>query len=630
MTLTYMKLWLYQHYAVAFLAWPFTVYDLDVSWVSELEKIANRFLKRWAGLYKRAVLSILYRPREQFGLQLTSLVCFYKRLQVGRAFLLKYSADENLNRIYASSLAHDSTLERVWRPAPELELLENQVEHKRKFNGQSDRHGFGYILGRYTHNLRVSDRKVQVMDALTDSFFKSLHLHDIDKGMQGCYLRFKDVDPFDLSWRHLIGTRNPRLITWVLNATINSVVTPDLRRLWGLISLADCPLCGHHQASLFHILVGCRVALEQLRYSWRHDSVLATLEGPLRRRLESHNASPFIESPRFIEFRTACDQKKSVQRRPKVVKSGSPLLGPATDWKIQIDYTKKPVPFPVHICVTDQRPDIVLYSDSLQTVILVELTCPAEENIADARLRKSVKYTPLKQQIVDNGWKCHLWTIEVGARGLVAGSVRRCLQRLGFKNTVARSLIRNVSVCVSRCSFAIYKSYRVQKWTWTSLVRIGVRPTQPSTLPDTQQIHTQVDSKRNLPLTKLSTPPSASRPQPPDNESKYDVLRTADTSDAKHVLPLALPTRLQPLNTESKHDAPQTTDVSSETAPSKSVHWAFNVVSDVFSVSKLSKEEICGTIHVDNWLHFAKIRRAHEELEDQVLWESRSLSWDDF
>ena len=148
------------------------------------------------------------------------------------------------------------------------------------------------------------------------------------------------------------------------------------------------------------------------------------------------------------------------------MKSGPPLLGPATDWKIQIDYTKNPVPFPVHICVTDQRPDIVLYSDGLQTVILVELTCPAEENVADARLRKSVKYTPLKQQIVDNGWKCHLWTIEVGARGLVSGSVRRCLQRLGFKNTVTRSLIRNVSVCVSRCSFAIYKSYKVQKWKW--------------------------------------------------------------------------------------------------------------------------------------------------------------------
>ena len=100
------------------------VYDLDVSWVSGLEKIANRFLKRWAGLYRKALVSILYRPREQFGLQLTFLVCFYKRLQIGRAFLSKYSADGTLNSIYASMLAHDNSLERVWRPAPELELLD--------------------------------------------------------------------------------------------------------------------------------------------------------------------------------------------------------------------------------------------------------------------------------------------------------------------------------------------------------------------------------------------------------------------------------------------------------------------------------------------------------------------------
>ena len=54
------------------------------------------------------------------------------------------------------------------------------------------------------------------------------------------------------------------------------------------------------------------------------------------------------------------------------------------------------------------------------TVILMKLTCPAEENIRDAQLRKEVKYTPLKNQIKDNDWKCHLWTIEVGVRGFAA------------------------------------------------------------------------------------------------------------------------------------------------------------------------------------------------------------------
>ena len=58
-------------------------------------------------------------------------------------------------------------------------------------------------------------------------FYESLNLLDIDKAMQGCFLRFADAEPFDITWRHLIGPRNPRLITWVLNASINSVITPD-------------------------------------------------------------------------------------------------------------------------------------------------------------------------------------------------------------------------------------------------------------------------------------------------------------------------------------------------------------------------------------------------------------------
>ena len=153
--------------------------------------------------------------------------------------------------------------------------------------------------------------------------------------------------------------------------------------------------------------------------------------------------------------------------------SSSSILDTATDWKMQIDFTKESVPFPVHICVTEQRPDIVLFSDSLKKVILVELTCPAEENIADARLRKKIKYTPLKYQITDNDWECHHYTIEVGAREFVSDSVPRLLRRLGSTNSSIRDLTRKISRSVSRCSFAIYRSYRVHEWRWTSLVKIS-------------------------------------------------------------------------------------------------------------------------------------------------------------
>ena len=47
------------------------------------------------------------------------------------------------------------------------------------------------------------------------------------------------------------------------------------------------------------------------------------------------------------------------------------MLGSAFDWKLQIDYTQNPVPCPVHNCVMNKRPDIVIYSDSLKVIILI-------------------------------------------------------------------------------------------------------------------------------------------------------------------------------------------------------------------------------------------------------------------
>ena len=467
----FMKLWLYQHYVVAYLAWPFMVYDLSVSWVTKLQVIANRYLKVWAGLYKRAVTSALYRCRTDLGLGLCSLVDFYKRLKVNQVSLLKFSPDPALNSIYAAMLTRHQTFSDWWRPSPVLERLDSQVDHKLRFNGQTDRLGLGYMRGRYATSLTTAQRKVWIMDFLSTELMAAYKIQDMNKAMQGCFLRFGDALPFDLSWRHLIGTRNPRLIRWVLNATINSVVTPDLRKLWGLCHSAKCPLCDHKQASLFHILSGCRVALAQRRYTWRHDSVLITLQDPLTAHIDVHNKAPPSVAARKILFVSSA--RKVDKKRSKVKLSPVSLLGTAPDWKLQIDFTTSPTPFPAHICATDQRPDIVLYSDSTRTVILIELTCPAEENIADARFRKTIKYTELKDQIVDCGWSCHLKTIEVGVRGLVSASVPRALRSLGFSNAATRDLSRKVSLACARCSLAIYQCHRTKHWTWRSLVKIG-------------------------------------------------------------------------------------------------------------------------------------------------------------
>jgi hypothetical protein len=57
---------------------------------------------------------------------------------------------------------------------------------------------------------------------------------------QGVWSHWDNVMPFDLSWKNLIYGPGPRIISFILNAQINSVRTPDMMKLWGY---PQCMLC---------------------------------------------------------------------------------------------------------------------------------------------------------------------------------------------------------------------------------------------------------------------------------------------------------------------------------------------------------------------------------------------------
>ena len=55
------------------------------------------------------------------------------------------------------------------------------------------------------------------------------------------------------------------------------------------------------------------------------------------------------------------------------------ILHHASQW-ILLDLNKNCC-FPVHIAFTQLRPDVTIFSSSLRKAILIELTCPYEENM---------------------------------------------------------------------------------------------------------------------------------------------------------------------------------------------------------------------------------------------------------
>ena len=63
------------------------------------------------------------------------------------------------------------------------------------------------------------------------------------------------------------------------------------------------------------------------------------------------------------------------------------LLNGASDWKVSADL-KTSLQFPVHIIQTEKQSDIVAWSESKKSVLLIELTVPREENREEAHERK--------------------------------------------------------------------------------------------------------------------------------------------------------------------------------------------------------------------------------------------------
>src|SRR6478609_10962096 len=148
-------------------------------------------------------------------------------------------------------------------------------------------------------------------------------------------------------------------------------------------------------------------------------------------------------------------------------------------------YTMKlcgfPYVFPPTICATNERPDVVIWSTLARVVILLELTVPAEEGVEAAQLRKEAKYTKLLDEITaSNFWKPKLFTLEVGARGLVATRTFRAFTSLGFTRIEANKLCKSLSEVAARCSYAIYLAHKQKTWVRSDLIDLSATKADPA------------------------------------------------------------------------------------------------------------------------------------------------------
>ena len=445
------KAWMYENGVLPAMTWHFMIYRFTEYGISQMEACTTKYLKQWLKICKSSDPSVLYRSNKGLGIKSVRAICM--KAQVNKEVILCCSKDQIVRRTASERREAEKAEGRPWAPANMLDDAMQQVNHNHMFKSQSDRRGLGHKV--YDETVPCRKDISKEVERMCD---EQMIPHILSLAQQSKWLDWDKVIDLDLKWKEVLYELSPSLLSFVMNSIQDTLPHPANLRKWSAEREPACQLCGWKNVGLIHILCGCKVALDQGRVSFRHDNILNVIAKVLQLKVQSviRTVEPTsIQGVRFIKPGEKCKSKTNI----------TGLLDMANDWIIQVDTRQHQVPFPPHILTTTERPDIVMYSNTLKIVIIFELTAPAEENLEYWRKKKRTKYMKLAENIRNRCiWKTVVFTVEVGARGFVSKSFNGVCRRLGISNKHTTKLIKDVSRMSMRCSHFIWICRNNKEW----------------------------------------------------------------------------------------------------------------------------------------------------------------------
>ena len=229
-------------------------------------------------------------------------------------------------------------------------------------------------------------------------------------------------------WKRLMYGLPEKQLSSLLRAGCDTLPTPMNLARWNIITDPRCALCQAPQPTTNHILTGCPAALDQGRYTWRHDSVLQVLVHGLQQHLPG-------------TFKLYADL-------PGYLASSSP-----------------PSTIPTNLSSTLSRPDLVLVSND--SICLFELTVPTntQQHLLAARARKEDRYSSLQYDLQLSGLTVNLVPIEIGCLGhFLSETIAQMATACEVPKKTIRSLFEQAARIAVSCSYRIFNSRASPGW----------------------------------------------------------------------------------------------------------------------------------------------------------------------
>lgn len=367
------KLFFYEVGVLAKFRWWFAIYEnIPLTSVQKLQNIAYGAFRKWHARFKGKLTGEVFTSLRAYNIE--NLVKTYRTARAISLLNGLKAEDPATQAAYKSK----ATLPPRRGQDDKLHKLIAQVEQKEE-GDQND----------YTTKGGLKKEAKAFMAKQEKT--KRSHL----KGLGWCWA----LDPFDDEDESLMGGVMRKLnedeLSWCCMALCGQLDT-KAERARKMRTTADrsttlCPLCNQYQ-NLKHVLNCCPTALREGRYTQRHDAVL-----------------------------------KAIADRIALANGGNK---DSILWA-DLEGYRQPDKFPDGFTDEDRngyRPDIMITirEGSAKRLVIIELTCPFEENLRASHSNKVEKYTRLKDTLMTRN--CYssidLHCVEVGSRGFIANTLK--------------------------------------------------------------------------------------------------------------------------------------------------------------------------------------------------------------
>ena len=445
------KAWISEHMLLPRLMWPLSIYSIPMTAVEEVEKLITGALKKWLGLPKSLTGDALYMKSCTLQLPYKSVVEEVKATKVRNLLTLRESSDKCISEAEIEVITG-----RKWKAAKAVDEATSSLKLK-DIAGIANigREGLGWNKRQYFNKSRGKDRRDLMIKEVRQREDEARGVRMTRRGQQGGWMRW-EVPQRKISHQELWSTSEKK-VSFLIKAVYDILPTPANKNRWFNTQEHKCKLCGG-TGTLQHILNSCKVALQQGRYTWRHNRVLREIADLIdsKRRAVNKATVPKKKGINFVRSGDIAVKKRQVQPEDS-------YLHGARDWEMKVDLDRQ-LSIPTDIACTNQRPDLIIYSRSSRKIAIIELTVPGEERVGVANELKKLKYTELEEECKRKGFVPRIWAVEIGSRGFPASSMSGMLKDFGLTGRGRKDALKKLSQTAVEASQVLWWKASVPEW----------------------------------------------------------------------------------------------------------------------------------------------------------------------